>query len=347
MQNPNLQHIPQLDGLRAIAVLMVFCHHALAIPLLWSGVDLFFILSGYLITSILLRDCKRMSFGKMLGSFYLRRAERILPAYILFLLIAYPFVRTEWHHTWGYYVCFLQNVPLALGMVNSSPLTPLWSLAIEQHFYLFWPVLIFFLPNRWLIPSMLFLLIGTPVLRSVCTPLFSHSAYIYALTPFRLDALAAGSLGALILPSCRASVGIRSAQMAMLVGTICYAVLAFHHPWFRRTANSASFNGLSYSLNILILGGLFVWASLSRNSWLTRILSAPMLCWIGRISYSFYLFHLLVLILLQRYMTRGLAAVCGLSITIAISSLSWSLMEKRVLALGASYRRSRSGFISA
>ena len=340
MQNPSFQHIPQLDGLRAIAVLMVFCHHALSIPLLWSGVDLFFILSGYLITTILLRDCKRMSFGKMLGRFYLRRAERILPAYILFLLIAYPFVRTELHHTWGYYVCFLQNVPLALGLVNSGPLTPLWSLAIEQHFYLFWPVLIFFLPSRWLIPSMLFLLIGTPVLRIVCTPLFDHSAYIYALTPFRLDALAAGSLGALILPSCRASLGIRSAQMAMIVGTICYAVLAFHHPWFRRSANSASFNGLSYSLNILILGGLFVWVCLSQNLWLTRILSTPVLCWVGRISYSFYLFHLLVLMLLQRYLTRSLAAVCGLAITIAISSLSWSLIEKRVLALGASYRRS-------
>ncbi|MBE7159476.1 MAG: acyltransferase, partial [Rhodospirillales bacterium] len=74
-------YLPQLDGLRALAVLMVFLHHAYKIPLLWSGVDLFFILSGYLITNILLRDSARMPFRSMLGHFYLRRAQRILPAY--------------------------------------------------------------------------------------------------------------------------------------------------------------------------------------------------------------------------------------------------------------------------
>jgi peptidoglycan/LPS O-acetylase OafA/YrhL len=95
-----LKYVPQLDGLRAIAVIMVFLHHAFTLPLLWAGVDLFFILSGYLITSILMRDRERLTFGRMLGKFYLRRAERILPAYLLFLLLLVVCTRIPWRPIW-------------------------------------------------------------------------------------------------------------------------------------------------------------------------------------------------------------------------------------------------------
>ncbi|QEE28583.1 acyltransferase [Terriglobus albidus] len=328
--------VAQLDGLRALAVVMVFAHHSLGIPLLWSGVDLFFILSGYLITSILLRN--RQSLGAMLTSFYSRRAERILPAYVLFLLCAYPFVRQEWHHNWIYYVTFLQNIPYAFHLGTMTALVPLWSLAIEQHFYLVWPLLVFFLPKKWLVPSMLALLIGTPVLRAVCTPLFSTSETIYAFTPFRMDALAAGALMALTLPTSNAEKVIRWGKVSMVLGVVAYGVLAYHHPWFNRTVNLWPFNALAYSLNIAIFGGLLMCMIVANDGWLARLLSNRALVWLGRISYCFYLFHLLVIEQMQHYFAKIPAAIAAFVVTTMIASVSWVLLESPVLSLRASKR---------
>ncbi len=317
---------------------MVFSHHAFQIPLMWAGVDLFFIISGYLITGILLRDRERMSFRTMLGRFYIRRVERILPAYILFLLFAYPFVKTEWSHLWGYYVGFLQNVPYAFGFIGFSPLVPLWSLAVEQHFYLVWPPLVYFLPRKWLVPCMCAVLFGTPVLRALCTPLFSMPEPIYALTPFRLDAMAAGALAALCLPHCRSRITIRWAQLSMALAFITYVFLGIH-PWFRRTANTPAFNGLAYSLNIIILGGLFVWAVLSSESVLNRVLSNRLLRGLGRISYMFYLLYLGVLLIATRYYGRIGGAAMAFVVTTALATLSWFAIERPILSLSASHRR--------
>jgi len=77
-----------------------------------------------------------------------------------FLILVYPFVKSDWTHLWGYYVAFLQNVPDAFHLVSFGPLVPLWSLAVEQHFYLIWPLLVYFLPRKWLVPCMIALLLG-------------------------------------------------------------------------------------------------------------------------------------------------------------------------------------------
>lgn len=332
-----MKYVPQLDGLRAVAVLMVFLHHAFGLPLLWSGVDLFFILSGYLITGILVRDRERLSFSQMLGRFYLRRAERILPAYCIFMVLVIFFTQTQWNHIWGYYVSFLQNVPYALNMI-SGPLVPLWSLAVEQQFYLVWPLLVFFLPPRWLAPAMIAVLLASPLLRALCTPLFARSEPIYCLTPFRLDTMAAGALAALQLPKCNTQRTIRFAQIAMVVGCIAYALLGIH-PWFRRQANTTIFNSLVYSLNILVLGGLFVWATLAENTWLTRLLSHPLMRGLGRISYMFYLLHLLVLERLFALLGRPAGAAAAFALTTLVATLSWFAVEKPILSLSASHRR--------
>lgn len=333
-----MKYVPQLDGLRALAVLMVFLHHAFNIPLLWAGVDLFFILSGYLITNILVRDRDRLTFGRMLGSFYLRRAERILPAYLIAIVLIVVFTQNQWAHLWIYYATFLQNIPYAFHLVPAGPLIPLWSLAVEQQFYLVWPVLVFFLPSRWLAPTMVGVLLLSPLLRAVATPLFAQSEAIYCLTPFRLDAMAAGALAAILLPHCNPRRTIRAAQIAMVVACIAYVLLGTH-PWFRRGANTAIFNSLAYSMNILVLGGLFVWTTLSKDTWLTRLFSNPILRGLGRISYMFYLLHLLVLERLQSSFSRPVAAALAFALTTAAATLSWFVVEKPILSLSASHRR--------
>lgn len=324
-------YVPQLDGLRAVAVLMVFLHHAFAVPLLWCGVDLFFILSGFLITNILLRDSGRMSFGALLRNFYLRRAQRILPAYLLSLALIAVLLPQPWGRLWPFYAFFLQNLPYGLHWIGFGPLVPLWSLAVEQHFYLVWPFVVFFLPRRGLIPVLLGIVVAVPLLRAVCTPLDLPPEAIYALTPFRIDAMAAGALAAVLLPLVPVERSRRLAIGASIAGMVAYALLARHH-WFRRDAHSITFNTLAYSLNILVLGGVFVWTVLGdARHWAIRLLASTPLRALGRVSYAFYLFHLTVLLYMGRFVARHWVAPATFVGALLLASLSWFALEQPVL----------------
>src|SRR3981189_3153154 len=128
------KRIGQLDGIRAIAISVVFLHHAFQIKLLWMGVDLFFILSGFLITGILLKH-KEQSLGRYFGHFYARRARRILPPYCLLLLVTSLLFGVAWARHWYFYL-FLMNLVPALHIPHQMALSLLWSLAVEEQFYL-------------------------------------------------------------------------------------------------------------------------------------------------------------------------------------------------------------------
>jgi peptidoglycan/LPS O-acetylase OafA/YrhL len=342
------RHISQIDGLRALAILMVFVHHAFAIPQLWAGVDLFFILSGFLITGILIRDTApapggkpRFSFPQLARRFYTRRAQRILPAYCLFMLAAVPLIPIAWHRLWPWYAFFGQNIPVAFAWISPNALAPLWSLGVENQFYLVWPLLVFFLPRRWLAPGMIALLIGEPILRFFASPHFADGAVLYALTPFRLDTLAAGALFALTLPGiapARAPKMRRMAQIVMAVAMLVLGALTVHYPWFRRAYNAPSYNSLIYTFNLVILGAVFVWAWFSTGLF-TRILSSRLLAGLGRISYMFYLSHLFFLYWAIDRMkghshAKLLAPVLAFAVTVAFSTLSWAAVEKPILNLG-------------
>lgn len=104
-----LQPIRQLDGLRAGAFLAVFFHHALRVPLFWAGVNLLFVLSGFLITSILNRE-KGKPAGEFFRPFYVRRFRRIVSPYLLILLVAGMFFTVDWAQTWSWYALFKANL---------------------------------------------------------------------------------------------------------------------------------------------------------------------------------------------------------------------------------------------
>ena len=146
--------------------------------------------------------------------------------------------------------------------------------------------------------------------------------------------MAAGALAALWLPRCHPQRVLRWAQSCIPLGLLAYALLGMH-PWFRRYANTPVFNGLAYSLNIVVLGGLFVWSVLARsNSLLLRLLaSAPMRA-LGRISYAFYLFHLLVLTRFGPYFAPRLNPIASFVTTLMLATLSWYFLEKPILSLG-------------
>jgi peptidoglycan/LPS O-acetylase OafA/YrhL len=165
-----MSHVNSLDGIRGIAVALVMLFHFGALPAGWVGVQIFFVLSGYLITQILLREKEKQQFGDFLGRFYWRRSLRIFPLYFTFLalaLVAYTgFGEPKSFATdWPYLATYTTN----FGRLRSTDIGPifvhLWSLAVEEQFYLFWPLLVYFLPMHIFKRALIAIIALTPLLR--------------------------------------------------------------------------------------------------------------------------------------------------------------------------------------
>ena len=210
------EKIPQLDALRGIAILLVIAHNATLHygtasylhPLLdrgWMGVDLFFVLSGFLISGILL-DTKESP--NYLKNFYARRVLRIWPLYYCllgFMFVVLPHVSASEgvaifakSSPWWAYPFFLQNFLLPLSTDASGPLGVTWSLAIEEQFYLVWPIIVRFLSRRQIAILAIVEIAASPVLRYV---LAAHHVHIYANFFCRLDGLMLGAFLAALVRS--------------------------------------------------------------------------------------------------------------------------------------------------
>jgi peptidoglycan/LPS O-acetylase OafA/YrhL len=320
--------IVQLDGLRACAVLAVFCQHALNAPL-WIGVDLFFVLSGFLITGILL---DRKSRGlPYFGHFYARRARRILPPYALLLGVSSLLFGTGWLAHWPWYAFFSTNLGLSLGSIGHDSLNVLWSLAVEEQFYLFWPVVVLACSPRALARVACALIVAAPLLRALATPWFASYWPIYYLTPFRMDLLAAGALLALAQRRDPQRLA-RLYRPALLLACVALALLAGLHlayPRFR-AAHTPLSNALLYSVSLLLCSSLVVIALRGRGL-AQRVLSQPALVYLGTVSYTVYLIHLSVLYVVWTLpLSRLSSAALAFALTLAYASLSWYGFERRL-----------------
>jgi len=328
------RRIPQIDGLRAIAILMVFAAHAFGIPLFWMGVDLFFVLSGFLITGILLRlKESRSTGGSYWSSFYLRRIRRILPPYVAFLAVLSLFFHVPWAHIWYWYVFFVPNIPLALGKVMVAAMGPLWSLGVEEQFYFVWPWLVLACGKEGLRRVALGVIVISPLLRAISTPLFSTHFPIHSLTIFRADALAMGAFIALAASRDSQWIG-RHRRMALSSSVLALALLMGLSilPSFRAGANSILFNSVAYSLSAVCLGSTLTYVLGTQEGFLHTLLTAPPLRYLGVISYTFYLYHEAVLLKAGRYLHSPLLiALAAFSVTVLISAFSWHLFEAPIL----------------
>ena len=322
----------QFDGLRAVAFLAVFLNHATHLPLLWAGVDVFFVLSGFLITGILL-ERKRLG-GGYFAYFYRRRVFRILPPYILTivlhgLLVSWALYRPLW--------LFLL-APNVQGLrPHTAGLLPLWSLAVEEQFYFVWPFVVLLVSEKWLLRIALAMLVVVPVLRAVCTPLVPNMFYIYTLTPFRADLLCAGAVLALLWKrrDARMVAGIqRWAWRVCLLGFFLFAgTQAFSA--FRLAANTRTANTFVYLFSLVGAAGLLAWV-LSDTGWLRALLSTAPLRYLGEISYTMYLVHVVVLVLLEnRYGRHAWVDGVAFVLVVGYASLSWFVMERPLIRFAA------------
>jgi peptidoglycan/LPS O-acetylase OafA/YrhL len=324
--------IVALDGLRAIAVLMVFMHHALHAPLFW-GVDLFFVISGFLITGILL---DRKARGKSyFAHFYARRARRILPPFLLLLVVSSLLFGVGWMAHWPWYAFFAVNIGTTFGDIGHESLGILWSLAVEEQFYLAWPFVVLFASERalmWIACAAVFV---APVLRFVATPWFDSFYPIYALTPFRMDTLCAGAFLAVLLRR-NPTVLKQLVAPAILGIVVALAVLGYTNltiPRFR-WLNLPWGNALLYSGTLVLCVSIVILAMQSRGI-VQKVLRHRVLVYIGTISYSVYLIHTAALsAVVGLHMYRLAAVGLALAITLAYASLSWFLLEKPMISRG-------------
>jgi peptidoglycan/LPS O-acetylase OafA/YrhL len=331
-----MPRISQLDGLRGMAILLVFLYHAFTVfSVGWCGVDLFFVLSGYLITGVLLRLKEKAAVeGKSYWlSFYSRRAIRILPPYLAFLCIAGLLFRVSWTHVWYWYAFFGANFANALHREPSGVMVPLWSLGVEEQFYFVWP-LILLLANRQTVKRIaLVIMVAAPVLRAVCTPLFSSNAPIYCLTIFRADTLACGAFIALCehenpaWPRLQRRLGL---TCALVFGILFVALSGFRS--FRLHADSVLFNSIGFSMIVLIFGGTLVYVLGATEGIIQSALAMKPLRYLGLISYTFYLYHVGVLDLVRGHVhSTTLSALLAFAITGALAAASWKYFESPIL----------------
>jgi len=305
-----MEKIKEIDGLRAIAILMVVVWHYLgtsdgpqSVP--WwififgrIGVDLFFVLSGYLITSILLenRNSPRYFFA-----FYGRRAFRILPVYGAVLAVYFAGklfgvggVFFDGVVPWWSYAAGLQNIWMSIDQSYGAIwLAGTWSLAIEEQFYLLFPLVVFWLPPALLPRLLIAILIISPIGRIVSYGTGDGFGY-YVLTPFRADILAVGALIAWLRFSDRVSDRIHRSFKTMFLATACgfpiFAILIGRNGDFHM-----ALWGHTY---LVALFGSAVFVVLeNEGSGPLALLRSRAAEFFARVSYALYLVHINVLML--------------------------------------------------
>jgi peptidoglycan/LPS O-acetylase OafA/YrhL len=335
------QRIPQLDVVRGIAILIVMVHNAshnlLTLPFQglweygWMGVDLFFVLSGFLITGILFDSKQTEGYFK---NFYARRCLRIWPLYysVLFLMfVVIPLLRpsigalviVRSTPRWSY-LFYLQNflVPHPTGSVG--PLGTTWSLAIEEQFYLVWAVVVRFCSYSQLRWSAITVICLSPLVRGF---LLLHHVNLYPNVFCRLDGLMAGGLVAL---------GVRAKTFrpvnylkAAWIGLFLSLALAF-------VSETLKARWITFSFSSLASAAFVYLALFATQRWFRKVMTNRVLAYTGTISYGLYLLHKLPfdaeqIFRLGRHPVLELLA--GLAASYAIATLSWFIFEKPFLKL--------------
>jgi peptidoglycan/LPS O-acetylase OafA/YrhL len=365
------KQVKELDGLRGIAILLVLlCHSTFELHpsskalayltsvgrLTWSGVDLFFVLSGFLIGGILL-DARNSP--RYYSTFYIRRAFRILPAYaVLVCVFLIRFLRPDAgalgafsanQIPWFAYFTFSQNLWMAgLGSFGVGTMAATWSLAIEEQFYLTAPWVVRRITKRRLAITLVGLIAVAPLVRVVLYCFVSTGSFAdYVLMPCRADTLGVGVLIALLVRQPK-TFGFLLAKRSALkkIALLLLMALAIMTPW------GLAFSGLmvtgGYSCLACFYGSLLLIAVTGASPVITRLLRNKGLMKLGTLAYFTYLFHLPLMEAARRLLVhelgyssgliRFLGGWLGIGVTLVCAALSWRFFESPLLRKAHCYK---------
>lgn len=363
---PFFGYIPELDVIRAVAVTMVILNHMWPhstahhrgwdlLNLSWIWMDSFFVLSGFLIGGILLDTRCGPGYFK---NFYTRRAFRILPVYYLLitiLTIASALLGTgylyggipalyRWGSPWWFFA-YIGNVPPAItGVIPTAAngaFVPLWSLQIEEQFYLLFPLLVFYLKPKVLGRTLLGFACLSPLLRILLYWREPGNLWIqYVLLPCHMEGLA---LGAWVALRFRTRPWVISKPKLTLSTVLMIGLTVFCGARGGYIHTSAFNRTVGFSLSSIASTLAVIWLVVHRGSSLTAILRISAVKFLAKISYSAYLFHIPVSIVLLALATkfnlqwlsyeRFLRVAAVYCLTILLSALSWRFIENPLLRL--------------
>ncbi|QDU28152.1 O-acetyltransferase OatA [Anatilimnocola aggregata] len=367
-QQPTKFYRPELDGLRFCCFLAVFIGHSFLIsPQMFSGsgpmmaelgrwlvaimnmgyvaVGAFFVLSSYLITELLLREHERT--GRIdIGAFYARRALRIWPLYYFFLIVtlvverscglaSIPTADLPWYFT------FLGNWQIVTSAhIPHSAAQLLWTVAIEEQFYLVWPVLIAFISPKRLVWACLALLLAGSVTRIWLWQTGASHFAIYFNTAVHFDTIAWGALLAIGTRCGWLDSWSAAARWSLVTGGVVAAILT--QRYLADVQPFPAWPVIAYPL--FALAALAVVAGAIRlNAEQTSPLTHPWLVHLGKISYGLYIWHLLAILLVYRLgwcAPRSPGTILfALPLTILLAELSYIWVEKPFLAWKERYAR--------
>lgn len=367
--------VPELDGLRGIAVLIVMIYHFCSVPKMlktpldlnffnvmqlgWVGVDLFFVLSGFLITGILLdaRDSSKHYFR----SFYLRRVLRIFPlyyAYLLFFFLVLPMVVGSvldgeklaafeaLMDLKVWFAFYASNIWTFLSGEHTGLATShFWTLAIEEQFYMVWPLVVFLCARKTLVRISVGVIAAALALRIGLAAVDTSPISIYVFTLTRIDTLLFGALLAIGVRS-----GLDPAVLAGWARRVLWvaAPLALVILW-RGNQHAVSHVSI-YTVGFTLVAASFtsliaLTVTGADSSRLSRVLRTRWLRFMGTYSYGLYVLHVIVYSIMTRVAGTpkiwlgtqipwqiGFILVCS-AISIVLALTSWHVMEKRFLAL--------------
>jgi len=365
LARPSAWHINSLDGLRGIAFLLVFLRHytltthadshLLGLAMFvgqggWMGVDLFFTLSGFLITGILLDTRNAPGY---LRNFYARRTLRIFPLYygvFLLLFLLTPVLHLQWHLGHIAYLLYVGNIAYLMNgtLATVKPwisLLHFWSLALEEQFYLLWPWIVLFIARRrHLALACLGLSVSALVLRLSLLFIFPTDRACelsYALLPTHMDGLLYGALAALWV---RARPLLSIQPLARRISLVAVGAMAIIFAVNGFDFHTISMDTVGYPVLAALFTSVLVQA-LNPGSWASRLGSLRPLRFFGKYSYGLYVYHILFLPGLapcQHELQNWLHSVLWggllfdmlmLAGTTALAVLSYHVYEKRWLSL--------------
>jgi len=365
--------IPGLDGLRAIAFLLVFLCHTSYLQVGWVGVLLFFVLSGFLITGILIDMKESLSARAYFIKFYGRRFLRIFPLYYFYLLLMLGV--TYWLYSIGYRQArmleYFQQLPYALTYIYnffsasawfkgpSYFTVHLWSLSVEEQFYIFWPLLVLFTPRGAYKKLFIATILAGPLCRAGLSFIYNHHTFaflgaspangIYSLPFSHIDAFGFGALiSQYRLPRARQQFWVLLFAIP-LVGFVTQYIA---------TGSFGAFNEFGYPFP-LANGFKQVWgysllnyffaitiSAVAFDGLFNRFLELGWMKYFGKISYGLYVYHYGLIYFVGRIqdlipmsysLAKPIIAVISFAVCVLLASLTYKYLEKPILSLKDRY----------
>jgi peptidoglycan/LPS O-acetylase OafA/YrhL len=359
-------YVPAFDGLRALCISAVLMRHVKTIPQLqwietrgWYGVDVFFVLSGFLITWILAGELDADGTIRV-SRFYLRRALRLQPAFFSALLCTLVFQAlfdsgglNGTLHDLPYLLSYTFNFAMAFGIARRTPIVVAWSLCIEEQFYLIWPLVLRLLGVRRGLWFAISAVVGVGVIRTILyawlnrghfyVPSASSYGFLYYFTLTRVDTIFAGCALALALKEPRIGNKLRTIASSLWypgAASLCAIVLIY---WGTGSGEGGGWRGLTLGGTVMAISvaGVVLALFVRADSVISRVLSTKPLVFVGRISYGIYLFHVLTWRVLRPHFdaptsgpaVRALALPVVLALSIFVAWLHYRYVEDYFLSI--------------